>query len=111
MLVCKIGYIYALCFNGVPFYVGQSINPKVRINQHRYNTFDDKNTKDVYVYIRSITNRDSFNSDIRMKILKCCPIRDLRYNEVQVIKFCLRKGAVLYNSCTTSNILKLDLVN
>ena len=112
-ITCKVGYIYALYYNGYPFYIGQTtVKPRKRFNKHRTDTFRSRQ-KDVYDFIKSVTTIEKFYDDISMRILKCCSVRDLNVEEMNYIKHCIRKKLTIYNNCvkTKSYRLKIEKTN
>jgi len=87
----EIGYVYVLVIDNKPIYVGQSVSPKKRFNQHKSN---HKRNVDKYLY----NNIKDF-SKVEMKILKVCPKYELDYYEMFYIKKCIDKKIPILNDC------------
>ena len=106
-LKCPVGYIYALYYNNKPFYIGQTKdNVKKRLSLHKYKAFKSKRDTNVLLFIRSICNVDNFNEVISIRPLKIVTHYELKYQEAQVIKYCIDRGLKIYNSCTITNSYK-----
>ena len=107
----KSGIIYALYYNNMPFYIGQTTKLlKTRFSQHKCFSFSEQaynynNTKRyLYNYIRSITTYESFYTDITIRLLKVVNIYELDSEEVRYIKHCINNKINLYNSCVKTNL-------
>lgn len=108
--MCKISYVYALYYRGIPFYIGQSVNPYKRLNKHKCSCFTSNSKKTVYSFIRKVSSKEYFYTDISIRILKCVYIYDIDKEEMKYIKFCLDKGNKLFNDCVKTNSYRFHRV-
>jgi hypothetical protein len=94
----KIGYIYALYYDGLPFYIGQTKRSIwQRYKDHRVNTFNGNNLH-LYVYMRSlVTDWDEFQTTIYIKKIKEASLCELNDLEKKYISVCLDNNIKLYN--------------
>lgn len=96
---CKTGFIYALYYNGKPFYIGQTKDKlENRFRKHFNDCFREKD-KYVYNFIKSKTTKDMFFNDIKCKCIKICKLDDLDFEETKCIKYCIDRKICIYNNC------------
>jgi hypothetical protein len=95
----KNGYVYALYYDGNPFYIGQT---KRRIYQrykeHRVQTFNGNGLR-IYEYIRSVVSDwHEFKYLIHIRVIKECSIDELDSVEIDYINLCKQNNIKIYNT-------------
>lgn len=102
VIKCDVGYIYALYYNGKPFYIGQTKKTiSYRFSQHK-NSFTKRN-KLVYRFLLSITDKYSFYDNVKIRPLKAVSVYNLDYEEMRYVKHCIDNGITIYNDCVKTN--------
>lgn len=105
----KIGYIYALYYNGEPFYIGQTTRTlKKRFADHRSKAKTCRDMKLVNVFMRKVSNASNFYDVISMRLLCECEYCDLNYMEMKYVKYCIDRCRIIYNNCDNTTYYKLD---
>jgi len=97
---CPVGYVYALYYKNKPFYIGQTKKTlKERLKYHKYFIFNTNKNSDLCSFVRSISNEDNFYELISIRPIKIVSYNELKYQETQIIKYCIDRGLKIYNSC------------
>jgi hypothetical protein len=114
----KTGYgiVYAIYYNNLPIYVGKTIRElKSRFADHkRYcfyqfkkngEPFEEYN-KELYKFIRSVTNENDFYNIIQIKEVKIVKIKEINYYEKKAIRYCVERGIKIYNVAHKKEMIK-----
>ena len=88
--------IYALKDKGVIFYIGQSVNPEIRLIAHIGLSKNPRTEKDII--IKSIIDS---NRTVEMEILFKCIKRNSKKKEREAIEYYINKGYSLVNHAYT----------
>lgn len=94
-------FVYALYHNGLPFYIGMSIDPNKRVHDHFRNNSDPK----MYRFMRRVKSTSEISivileSYVTKRVVKCvnCVEREQKW----ILKF-LKDGFTLVNTVVAYN--------